>query len=79
MVDEQVADNDEPIIIVDKDKEKQYSDVSVMFKHDVYPKEEKANMEYLLYSYVDVMASRMLNERLRELAQEPDCPFDEAS
>ena len=75
---EPVPDNDQPIIVVDKDKEQQYSEVSVMFKHDATPKEEKASMEYLITDFFTNLATDMLNQRLSDLAQEPDCPFTNA-
>ena len=34
IIDEQVPDNAEPIIIVDKDKEEQMNSVELMFKYD---------------------------------------------
>ena len=79
VVDEPVGDNEEPIIIIDKDKEKQYSEVSVMLKHEPFPKEMKGYMDYMIHSYLVEMGTRMFNTRLRELALEPDAPFDEAS
>ena len=75
VVDEPVPDNDEPIIVVDKDKEQQYSQVYVMFKHDATPKEEKGQVMYMIEDYAKSMMSQMLNARLSEAAQEPDCPF----
>ncbi len=78
VVDEPVPDNDEPIIVVDKDKEQQYSDVSVCFKHETMPREAKAGIEYMVYEYAKDMICRMLNTRLNDMAQEPDCPFDRA-
>ena len=78
VVDEPVPDNDEPIIVVDKDKEQQYSEVSVYFKHEAMPKEFKSSIDYLVYEYLKGMMSRMLNTRLSDMAQEPDCPFDRA-
>ena len=76
---EPVPDNDQPIIVVDKDKEQQYSDVSIFFKHDAVPKEEKGNMDYLLMDYFTDMMVDMLNQRLNDLAQEPECPFTNAN
>jgi zinc protease len=78
VVDEPVPDNDEPIIVVDKDKEQQYSDVSICFKHETMPREAKAGIEYMVYEYAKDMICRMLNTRLNDMAQEPDCPFDRA-
>ena len=79
VVDETVPDNETPIIVVDKDKEQRYSEVSVMFKHEAASREDKGNMGYLVYDYIKDMVSGMLNTRLREKAQEPDCPFDQAN
>ena len=78
VVDEPVPDNEQPIFIVDKDKEQQYSEVTVLFKHKAVSKEEKVNLDYLMFGYLEGMAVRMLNTRLSDLAQEPDCPFDRA-
>ena len=78
VVDEPVPDNEQPIFIVDKDKEQQYSEVTVLFKHEAVSKEEKVNLDYLMFGYLEGMAVRMLNTRLSDLAQEPDCPFDRA-
>ena len=75
---EPVPDNAKPIIVVDKDKEQQYSDVSIMFKHDAVPKEDKANMDYLILDFFTDLTTSMLNQRLSDLAQEPDCPFTNA-
>ena len=78
VVDELVPDNEQPIIVVDKDKEQQYSQVYVMFKHDATPKEEKGDLMYMLEDYATDIMSQMLNARLTEAAQEPDCPFLQA-
>ena len=78
VVDEPVPDNEQPIIVVDKDKEQQYSQVTVMFKHETFPKEMKGDMVYMLTDYMTNMMSSMLNERLNEKSQEPDCPFLQA-
>ena len=78
VVDVPVPANDKPIIVIDKDKEQQYSEVTVMFKHDAVSREEKVNMDYMMLGYLESMVTRMLNTRLNDLAQEPDCPFDRA-
>ena len=75
VVAEAVPDNNEPIIVVDKDKEMQYSIVELMFKTDPIPDEVKGNMQYLIIDYVKDAAIGMLNDRLSELAQKPDCPY----
>lgn len=73
-----VPDNAAPIIVVDKDKEQQYSIVQLMFKHDPYPESEKGNIMYMADQYAKQMISSMLYQRFTEKAQEPDCPFIQA-
>lgn len=75
IVKEQVPDNAEPIVIVDKDKEQKNSDVSIAFKHDVYPDSAKRNMMYLVYSYLRNAVVGMLNQRYQEAALNPNCPY----
>ena len=78
VVDEPVPDNDQAIVVVDKDKEMTVSYVDVMFKHDATKPEEKLNLDYLIQDYVVNMATTMLDKRLDEKAQDPDCPFVQA-
>ena len=78
IVDEQVPDNAQPIIIVDKDKEEQMSTVELMFKYDSTPEDQKAYLPYLLEDYVTDMAGEMLNARIQEEAQKADAPFVQA-
>ena len=73
-----VPDNDEPIVVVEKDVEQQLSLVQLMFKHDIVEKEEKSDVSYLIYLYAEYMINSMLNQRLQEQAQDPDCPFLQA-
>ena len=75
----EVPDNAEPIVVVDKDKEQQMPMISLDFKHDVFPKEQKGGVMYLMTQYVINRGCDMLNARLSEKAQEPDCPFIQAS
>lgn len=79
VVDEAVPDNENMIVIVDKDKEMQYSIVQVMFKHEAIKREEKTSLMYLIQDYAVSMVGDMLNQRLAEKAQEPECPFVQAS
>ena len=78
VIDEPVPDNEQPIIVIDKDKEQQYSQVYVMFKHDATSKEEKGDLMYMIEQYATSIMGQMLNARLAEAAQEPDCPFLQA-
>ena len=75
VVDELVPDNAEAIYVSEKDKEQQYSTVSIAMKHDPVPNEIKSTMAYLLDQYAKSLISTMLSQRLAEAAQKPDCPF----
>ena len=79
VVDEQVPDNPEAIIVVDKDKEQQYNLVQIMFKHEPFPEQMKNNGMYLFYQYAIWCVNHMLNQRLTEKAQDPECAFVQAS
>ena len=75
VVDVEVPDNDEPIFVIDKDREQQMNVVQIMYKTDPIPTEMKSDVYYLLVDYVIQMACDMLDNRLEEMSQEPDCPF----
>ncbi|MCI6671043.1 MAG: insulinase family protein [Prevotella sp.] len=79
VVDELVPDNKEAIYIFDKDKEMQRTSIGIAMKHDVFPKEMKGDVAYLLDSYFKQMIAMMLNQRLSEMSQKADCPFTAAS
>ena len=79
VVAEAVPDNKEAIIVVDKDKEMQYSIVELMFKSDPIPDEVKESAQYLVIDYLKNACMGMLNDRLAELAQKADCPFLQGS
>ncbi|MBR4898178.1 MAG: insulinase family protein [Prevotella sp.] len=79
VVAEAVPDNQEGIVVVDKDKEMQYSIVEMFFKTDPIPDEIKGNMQYLIIDYLKDAAIGMLNDRLAELAQKADCPYLQGS
>lgn len=70
-----VPDNEEAIYIFDKDKEMQYSIFMIDMKSDPLPREMmNTQMEYM-NSYLSDLVCMMFNSRMRELSQEPDCPF----
>ncbi len=75
VVAEAVPDNAEAIYVVDKDKEMQYSIVELLFKSDPIPDAIKGNMQYIVIDFVKDAAIGMLNDRLAEYAQKPDCPY----
>ena len=74
-----VPDNDEPIFVIDKDKEQQYNIVEVFMKHEAFPDSLKGTMAYILTGYVKNAAFSMLNDRLKEYAEKPESPFLQAS
>jgi len=79
VLSEPVPDNNEPIVIIDKDKEQTASIVQMMMKRDVMPDSLKGAMDYLVYEYVKDVGISLLNERLAEAALKPECPFVGAS
>ncbi len=76
---EPVPDNNEPIFVIDKDKEQQYNIVELMMKHEAFPDTLKGTMAYLLADYLKEAAISMLNDRLKEYAEKPESPFLQAS
>ena len=78
VVAEPVPDNNEAIIVVDKDKEQQVNIVQIMFKHEAVPDSLKNNPMYLVQQYATNLSTQMLNARLAEVAQNADCPFVQA-
>ena len=76
---EPVPDNNEAIIVIDKDKEQRYNIVSLMMKHETFPDSLKSSMAYMVADYIKDAAVSMLNDRLREYAEKPESPFLQAS
>lgn len=70
-----VPDNNEPIIIVDKDKEQPQGVILMGFKQDVMPTEVRGTMMYYVMDYLKRLSAHALNARLAELAQKPESPF----
>lgn len=75
VVDEQVPDNNEAIVLVDKDKEQRVDIIEVMFKHDAVPDSMKGDLSYMVQQYAVSLINQMLNSRLGEISQDADCPF----
>ncbi|MEG1860281.1 MAG: insulinase family protein [Bacteroidaceae bacterium] len=73
-----VPDNDSLIVVVDKDKELVQSTIQIFLKHAATPDHEKSSPEYLRDSYLSGQAIKMLNERLNEITQKTDAPFNSA-
>ena len=76
---EPVPDNNEPIYVIDKDKEQQVNLVFAMMKHEAFPDTLKGTLAYIVTNYMKNAAISMLNDRLREYAEKPESPFLQAS
>lgn len=79
VVAEPVPDNEEPIFVIDKDKEQRYNIIEVLMKHEVFPDSLKGTLTYIVSNYMKDAALSMLNDRLREYAEKPESPFLQAS
>ena len=79
VADEPVPDNDEIIVVVDKDKEMTHNIVMLCFKTDPLPRELRETMMAEVTNILTGSICSMVNERLAEAAQNPDCAFTVAS
>ncbi|KAA6340409.1 putative zinc protease, partial [termite gut metagenome] len=70
-----VNDNEEPIVVIEKDKEQTNIQVTIYNKHDATPDDQKSYLSYMVEYYVKAMIDNMLNARLNELRQKPNPPF----
>jgi len=74
----EVADNEEPIVAFATDPELPYTAVALFYKYDPVPKEYKNSPQFFINKFVSDVASAMLNQRLSELMQKPNPPFNYA-
>lgn len=74
----EVPDNNQPIYVVDKDKEQQMDLLQIFMKHDATPDSLKNGVDYLLKGYMDNLFASMINARFSEKSQEPNCPYLQA-
>ena len=70
-----VNDNQEPIVLVARDKEQPYVQPFIFNKHQATPREEKNNVGYLMQDYAVTLITNMLNARLNELLQVANPPY----
>ena len=70
-----VPDNDEPIVVIEQDKEQPYVQALFYCKHPATTRDEKSNLAYLVENYAADMITSMLNLRLEELTQTANPPF----
>ena len=71
----QVADNAEPIVSICTDPEETNYNLSIYYKHDIVPFEQRDDVQYWLKGYLDQLVSTMYNNRMEELTQKANPPF----
>ena len=74
-----VPDNAEPIVSVNADPEMQQSNLMIFYKSQAMPKEMNNTMMYELLNIMKSYISRMMNERLSDIARKPNAPFIQAN
>ncbi len=74
-----VPDNAEPIVSVNADPEMQQSNLMIFYKSQAMPKQMNNTMMYELTNIMKSYISRMINERLSDIARKPDAPFIQAN
>lgn len=70
-----VPANPEAIYIVDKDKEQAQPVIMIQFKNEPMPAEYKNTPVFLAQNLITGIMTSVVNSRLNELSQKPDCPF----
>lgn len=74
-----VNDNEKMIVDIEKDPEQPIVLCHLYMKRDATPDEEKNREQYLRGDYIDELIAHMLNNRLTELKQLPEPPFQSAT
>lgn len=74
-----VPDTKEALISVASDPEATSTDIMLMFKQDVFPKEFRPTAASLAMDYMNNMVVGMLNGRFAEISQKANAPFPGAS
>ena len=74
-----VSDNDTMIVDIEKDPEQPIVLLHLYQKRDATPDSEKADERYLRSDYVDELIGSMLNDRLSELKQQANPPYQSAT
>ena len=74
-----VGNNDKMIVDVEKDKEQPIALCHIYQKCDATPDAEKNSEKYLRNDYIGGLISSMLNDRMTELRQLPEPPFQSAT
>ena len=74
-----VSDNDKMIVDIEKDKEQPVVLCHLYQKRDVTPDDQKNDEKYLRASYIDDLIGTMVNDRLAELRQQTQPPYQSAT
>lgn len=70
-----VPSNEEPIYVIEKDKEQNNPLALIMMKTESLPRESRNTIAYFANNYVASIVTSALNARLDELSHTSDCPF----
>ncbi len=70
-----VADNQETIYAIGKDKEMSNAKIEFMFKREAVSDSAKGNLDYLVENYATRMICDMLNARFADMMTKPDATF----
>ena len=70
-----VPDNEQAIYVIDKDKELNRTSITIYFKHEPVPLEMRNTQVGVVMDLATTMICSMLNSRLEELSQKPECNF----
>lgn len=79
VVAEPVPDNDQPIIIIDHDKELKLGYVKLFIKRGAVADSVRYSVSGLVDDYATQAFCAMLNDRLAQCARQGDCPFVKAT
>ncbi len=71
-----VDDNEEPIVVTDKDPEQSVAVVSLMQKHQpLWPEDKKNTPEYLRHKALKSLVQGMFSSRMQDILQLPATPY----
>lgn len=74
-----VPDTAESLVSINKDKEQNYNIAMLMWKDDVFPREQKNTIAYQMVNLLTNALSSMFNERINDILQKENAPFINAS
>jgi zinc protease len=71
----EIKDNEAPIVSIATDPEASETQILLMFKRDLLPKELRPTAANLITSYLSQVTQKMLNSRFEEILQKANPPF----